>query len=275
VFHSKVSDWMKITGETDVKKSPWYNCCANDIDWENRVKLQGKIQKNICHSISSTINLPKDVSVDVVKKIYETAWENGLKGITVYRDGCRSGVLVDKSEKKDEVKINSDKRPKELECEIYYTNISKKLDKVRHFQYMVLIGMLNNRPYELFCYEDGKYDKKYSKGKIVKHNKGNYELIIEDGTSIKNVTKDTTDAEDALTRMISISLRHNIPINFIVEQLNKVEGDLFSFAKCIARSLKKFIKDGTISSENCEKCDSKLIFENGCFMCKNCGWSKC
>jgi ribonucleoside-diphosphate reductase alpha chain len=276
VFHPVVNEWMKITGETDIKKSPWFGCCANDIDWENRVKLQGKIQKNICHSISSTINLPKNVSIETVKNIYENAWKHGLKGITVYREGSRSGVLINKTEQEqNKVNENADKRPKELPCEIYHTNITKKLDKVRHFQYMVLIGILNNKPYEIFAIENGKFDKKITKGKIIKHARGNYELVLEDGTTVKNITVDTTENEDSLTRLVSISLRHNIPIQYVVEQLNKVEGEMFCFAKSISRSLKKFIKDGTVSSEYCEKCNSKLVFENGCFICKQCGWSKC
>ena len=275
VYHRKVKDWMNITGDINIKKSPWYRSCAEDINWEKRVKLQGTIQKHICHSISSTINLPSDVSQDVVSKIYEAAWKEGLKGITVYRDGCRSGVLVDSDDESSDVLKNAKKRPKELPCDVYHTNVTKKLDKIRTFQYMVLVGLLNGRPYEIFAIENGKFDKKVIKGSIIKHSRGNYDLVLEDSTVLKNITKETTEQEDSLTRMVSLSLRHGISLVFIVEQLNKVEGELFCFAKSMARSLKKYIKDGTKSTEECKKCGATLVFENGCSICKSCGESKC
>jgi len=271
VFHNRVSQWMEVTGEKNVEKSPWYKSCANDINWLNRVKIQGTIQRHICHSISSTINLPKDVSVDVVAKIYESAWKEGLKGITVYRDGCRSGVLVKKDESSNR---DAPKRPKELSCDIFYTKVSKKLDKIRFFEYIVFIGLLENQPYEVFAIE-GSNGKKETTGKIVKHGKGNYEAILQDGTVYKNLTKETTENEDSLTRMISTALRHKVPVHYIVEQLQKVEGEMFGFAKCISRALKKFIKNGIVSTEICKKCGGKLIYENGCYICKSCGESKC
>lgn len=271
VFHPKIELWKQITGEKDISKSPWYCCTAEKINWINRVRLQGAIQKHICHSISSTINLPKDVSIETVAEIYKTAWEEGLKGITVYRDGCRSGVLI---KKEDDCNREAPKRPKELDCEVFYTKVSKKLDKVRYFEYIVFIGLLNGQPYELFAIE-GSNGKKTTTGKIIKHGRGNYEAILEDGHKIENLTKDTSESEDALTRMISTSLRHKVPLQYIVEQLQKIEGDMFGFAKCIARALKKFIKNGVVSSENCKKCGSKFVFENGCYVCKSCGESKC
>ncbi|MFW6311107.1 MAG: adenosylcobalamin-dependent ribonucleoside-diphosphate reductase [Nanoarchaeota archaeon] len=271
VFHPKVKMWMKITGETDVTKSPWFDCTADKIDWINRVKLQGSIQKHICHSISSTLNLPKDVTEEKVAEIYKTAWEEGLKGITVYRDGCRSGVLVNKEQLDGD--RNAAKRPKELHCEIYHTNVSKKLDKIRHFKYMVMIGILDGEPYEIFAIENGQY--KETSGKLVRCKRGHYDLVFNSGEVIKDFTRETTENEDALTRMVSTALRHKVPIHFICEQLNKVEGEMFCFAKSLARSLKKFIKDGTKSSESCPECGTKLIYENGCFGCKNCGWQKC
>lgn len=270
VLHPKVKMWSEITGETDLTKSPWYDCTADKIDWINRVKLQGAIQKHICHSISSTINLPKNVSEEIVNEIYLSAWEYGLKGITVYRDGCRSGVLVNDDDNDEREAV---KRPKEVHCEIYHTNVTKKLDKVRTFKYMVMIGVLEGEPYEIFALENGQY--KHSHGKIIRRKRGHYDLEFENGELIQNFTKETTENEDALTRMVSTGLRHNVPIHFICEQLNKVEGELFCFSKSLARSLKKFIKDGTKSTENCSNCGSKLFYENGCYVCKNCGESKC
>jgi ribonucleoside-diphosphate reductase alpha chain len=271
VFHSKLKNWMNVTEEKDVKKSPWFGSCANEINWKNRVRLQGAIQKNICHSISSTINLPKETTEETVSNIYKTSWIEGLKGITVYRDGCRSGVLINNT--KDDCNREAPKRPKELPCEVYYTKISKKLDKERYFEYIVFIGLMNNIPYELFAVE-GSNGKKSTTGKIIKHGQGCYEAILEDGIVIKDLTKNTTENEDTMTRLISTSLRHKVPVHYLVEQLQKVEGPMFGFAKCIARALKKFIKEGVVSSENCPECGLKLIFQGGCYGC-TCGFQKC
>jgi len=285
VYHPKIQEWMKITGETDVTKTPWYGSCAADIKWENRVRLQSIIQKHICHSISSTVNLPNSATVQDVAKIYETAWKSGCKGLTVYRDGCRDGVLIrnDQQEENDKliakiaaiIKTEAPKRPKELPCDIYHIKITKRLDKVRTFDYMVMVGLYHNEPFEIFCTENGQYKGKSVKGKILKETKGRYHLIMDDGTEVKDITKETTEAEDALTRMVSTSLRHGVDTKYVVDQLQKVEGaDLFAFSKSLARALKHYIKEGTTGS-SCDKCGSKLIFENGCFICKQCGNSKC
>lgn len=271
VIHPKLKLWMEVTGETDITKSPWYGSLANDIPWKKRVELQGKTNKNICHSISSTINLSKDTPKETVAQIYETAWKQGCKGITVYRDGSRTGVLVNKSNQ--DIQQNAKKRPKEVECEIYHTQVTKKLDKVRTFKYMVMIGVVDGEAYEIFATENSQC--KDIHGKIVKMKRGRYDLILDEDKVIENITGDTTETEDALTRMVSTSLRHGVPIHFIVEQLNKVRGDLLCYSKAIARSLKKYIKDGTVSTEDCDECGAKLVYENGCFVCKSCGFSKC
>jgi len=272
VFHPYLKKWMKITGKTDLKKSPYFNATADSIDWEKSIKIQSIIQKWITHSISKTVNVPNNISKDITEKVYLAAWKENCKGITFYRDGSRSGVLVKED---NNIQINSKKRPKELECEIFYINISKKLDKIRSFQYLVVVGKLNNRPYEIFAIENNFIKNKINKGKIIKHHKGNYDLIFEDNTIIKNITKETTENEDSLTRMVSLSLRHGIPLQYIVEQLLKVEGEMFCFAKSISRTLKKYIKNGTKSTEICPDCQIKMEFENGCFICKNCGFSRC
>jgi ribonucleoside-diphosphate reductase alpha chain len=245
------------------------------------VLTQATMQKHICHSISSTINFSKDIDVQTVANVYETAWKEGIKGITVYREGARDGILQNKDnqDKKTEkiIKTHAPKRPIELPCDIFHIKVTKKLDKVRTFDYMVMVGVLNgNEPYEVFAIENGKFDHKIKKGKIIKETRGRYHLICENGVEIKNITKDTTENEDALTRLTSTAIRHGADIKFIVEQLGKVEGtELFSFAKSIARALKHYIKEGTESSEKCPKCNVQLVFENGCFICKNCGNSKC
>lgn len=272
IFHPYLKKWMKITGKTDLKKSPYFNATADSIDWEKSIKIQSIIQKWITHSISKTVNVPNNISKDITEKVYLAAWKENCKGITFYRDGSRSGVLVKED---NNIQINSKKRPKELECEIFYINVSKKLDKIRSFQYLVVVGKLNNKPYEIFAIENNFIKNKINKGKIIKHHKGNYDLIFEDNTIIKNITKETTENEDSLTRMVSLSLRHGIPLQYIVEQLLKVEGEMFCFAKSISRTLKKYIKNGTKSTEICPDCQTKMEFENGCFICKNCGFSRC
>lgn len=277
VYHPKVKVWMDITGETDITKSPWYGFTANSINWLNRVKMQGVMQKHICHSISATINLPKSVKQHEISEIYNAAWVNGCKGITVYRDGSRDGVLLNNDHNPNPTKIekhNAPKRPKELSCDIHHVSITKKLDKVRTFEYMVIVGLYGTEPYEIFCLENGKHDKKLNTGKIIKEIKGRYHLILKDGSEIKDITAETTENEDALTRMVSTALRHGVDIQFIVDQLSKVEGEMFGFSKSIARSLKKYIKNGSQSGENCV-CGAKYIFENGCYICKSCGKSKC
>jgi ribonucleoside-diphosphate reductase alpha chain len=218
------------------------------------------------------LNLPKDTPKEVVANIYINAWKEGLKGVTVYRDGCRSGVLINSDQINPE--RHSPKRPKELLCDVYYTKVSKKLDKLRFFEYIVFIGLIDGKPYELFAIE-GSNGKKLTTGKIIKHKRGCYDVILDDGHEYKNITDNTTPEEDVLTRMISTSLRHGVPIHYIVEQLQKIEGDMFGFAKCISRALKKFIKDGTKTSEECPECGAKLIFEGGCYGCKQCGYQKC
>jgi len=274
ILHPGLALWTEITGNTDISQSPYYNYTSDKIDWINRVKLQGVIQKHICASISSTVNLPNDVNEQTVAEIYNQAWINGLKGITVYRDGCREGVLVKEADKQDTVR-SAIKRPKALACDVYHINVNKKLDKVRTFSYMVALGLLNDKPYEIFVLENGKYNKKASTGIITKLAQGLYNLTLDTGEIIENITADNTDEEDSLTRMVSLLLRHNVPVNYIMEQLSKVKGEMFCFAKSISRSLKKYIKDGTKSGESCNICGTKLIYENGCFICKNCGNSKC
>jgi len=255
------------------KQSPWYGSTANDIDWVKRVEIQGIIQKYITHSISSTINLPESVSLEAVSEIYKESWKKGLKGITVYRDGSRSGVLVSESTKDKQTFEQKDapKRPSELPCEIHHPTI-------KNTKYTVIVGLLDSKPYEVFAipYE---VVKGYKNGFLSKTKSGVYNLIAsldEKSTIHTNVTGDMSDTEAALTRLISTSLRHGAEIKFIVEQLNKTHGDLFSFSKVIARVLKKYIPEGAKSTVKCQDCGSEnVIFQEGCQTCQSCGSSKC
>jgi len=286
IFCPAVKDWMKVTGKDDVKDSPWWGHCAEQLDWSIRVDAQAAAQKNVDHSISSTINLPSDVSVEKVSEIYMKAYESGCKGITVYRDGCRTGILVKDgpkaaiNEETHITKTSSPKRPKDLPCDVYH--LSFKFQR-----YYVAVGILNGDPYEVFTgiNADKEGDivipKRVIEGKISKKSRGNYYLNTlspsgeEESYHLTN--GHVSDLADALTRNISMSLRHGIDISYIVHQLEKTKGDLQSFSKVLARTLKKYITNGTlVSGESCPDCgNSSLVRSDGCVACKSCGWSKC
>ena len=269
VLHAKLKVWMEATGETDWKKSPWFGCCAKDIDWKQRVKVQAAAQKHIDHAISSTINLPSDVTEEKVAEIYQTAWEFGCKGMTVYREGCRSGVLISSKPEETIQKSTAPKRPKSLPAEIYATTYHK--DKM-----YVAIGLIGGSPYEVFTGTNKDESIYSSKGQIRKDGKGKYVFVGDDGKNEWQLNNGHNDENaDALTRMISVGLRHGSDIAFLTEQLQKTEGDMFSFCKVLSRVLKKYIKDGTKSTEKCPECGETLRFESGCSICPSCGHSKC
>lgn len=272
VFHPKIRMWMDVTGETDWAKSPYHGCCANDLDWTQRVKLQAAAQLHLDHGISSTVNVPKEVSQDEVAEIYLTAWEAGCKGITVYRDGCRDGVLVQGASPPEKVnKTKAPKRPKDLPCDIH-------VSRVKGVDYTVLVGLFGGEPYEVIAgpYKDIKTRCQHGKGALTKVGRGHYRLVSGEEVLCESVTAHCDDDQEALTRMVSTSLRHGADISFVVTQLSKVRGHIMGFAKCLARVLKKYVKDGTIiSGEQCEACGGKLLFAEGCSNCPGCGWSKC
>lgn len=285
VVHPKFKEWMivnikpgathteeafsKLTKE-DLQKafeiSPWYKSTANDIDWVKRVEMQSILQKYTTSAISSTINLPNDVSEGEVAEIYMEAWKQGLKGVTVYRDGSRSGVLVSENateEDKFESK-NAPKRPKVLEADVH--NITALGE-----QFTVIVGLFNSKPYEVFV---SKGSLKKGRTTLTKLTKGRYKLDEE------VLELDASDAEIALTRMISTSLRHRTNIKFIVEQLNKADGLVASFSKAVARTLKKYIPDGEKSKTLCQNPDctgdrTNVVFQEGCLRCNDCGSSAC
>jgi len=253
--------------DTYFKLSPWYNCTANDIDWDKRIEIQSIIQKYISHSISSTINLPNDVSEEEVSNIYMKSWEKGLKGITVYRDGSRSGVLVSNKptitsfEYKD-----ATKRPSCLPVDIH-TITSQGV------KWNVIIGLQDNKPYEVFAVP---YFTNETSMELCKKGKGKYNLIKYGETYSEDITSEMNAEQEIITRLISTSLRHRTDIKFIVEQLGKTHGDMFSFAKVITRVLKKYIPEGAKSTITCNECGSNnVIFEEGCSRCRSCGNSKC
>jgi len=291
VLHPKFKDWMLLNGNnpnnlvgsaevkskilnTLFKESPWYKSTANDIDWVKRVEMQSILQKYTTSAISTTLNLPKDITKEEVSQIYIESWKKGLKGQTIYRDGSRSGVLITESTKNKTDTFeyrDAPKRPKELPCDIHHL-------KIKDEKFTVLIGMLDSKPYEVFVipYEIGK---NYKTGFLNKQKSGKYNLTVsidEELPLLLDVTSSMSDTEETLTRLISTSLRHGSNIQFITEQLNKSKGDMFSFSKSIARVLKKYIPDGAKSTVKCSECgSSNVIFQEGCQSCNDCGSSKC
>jgi len=263
VYHPKLQMWMGITGEKDITKSPWHESCAEEIDWQNRVKLQAAVQKHCDHAISSTLNLPEDVSVEEVKKIYETAWKSGCKGITVYRKNSRTGVLID-----SQSKPLPTQRPKELACDVHHLTVKGEA-------YFVLVGLFNDVPFEVFAGKNGVIKKTVKKGKIIRVKKGTYNALLEDGSELTPSDFCNND-EEAVARMTSIALRGGTDLHEIVLQLEKVRGDMLSFAKSISRALKKYLADGIMVDEACPKCESKsMARQEGCVTCLACGYSKC
>jgi ribonucleoside-diphosphate reductase alpha chain len=279
VYHPKVKQWMEITGEKDLSKSPWHKCTAPEIDWIKRVELQAVCQKYTTHSISSTINLPNDVTVEKVGEIYLESWKKNLKGITIYRDGSRTGVLVSKDTKatnKEEVKENnSPKRPKELEADIHHV-------KIKGISWNIFIGKFDGKPYELFGGVASEFTipSNVKDGILYKANKGMYGIKYENA-EIEDIIKNFNNSDYGFhTRTISALLRHGVPIQYIIEQIQKTdkENTLYSFNKVIARVLKKYVKDGTkINGEVCSNCGAtnSIVYQEGCKTCTSCGFGKC
>ena len=275
VYHHNVQEYLKRF-ETD--EIPSFFTESDKIDWKRRVQIQGVIQKHIDHSISSTINLPKGTSPDTVAELYQLAWKLGLKGVTVYVDGSRDGVLITETKKETFPQNNAPKRPFSLECDIH--NMTIKGEK-----WTVLVGLMDGKPYEVLGGANKIVDlpKTAKKGNIEKvvlaKDNARYDLVVGD-LVIRDVVKVFDNANhSAFTRLLSLSMRHGAPINYVVEQMQKdLDSDMFSFARCIARVLKQYVPDGTKVSgkKTCNDCGSiELIYQDGCVSCSTCGWSKC
>lgn len=285
VYHHNFKKWMDITGKTAVEDSPYHKATSNDIDWMKSVEIQAAAQRWIDHSISKTCNLPNNATKELVSQVYMAAWKSGCKGFTVYRDGCRNGVLVQDTKKEEKKKDENAviKRPKELPCEIHRVNI-------RGENWLVLVGLNDGNPYEIFCgvAESIEVPKKSKIAFITKNGKkdgvATYNLRVPVGNDDEVVFKDIVNlfanpTHSAFTRTLSLTLRHQIPINFIVEQLQKGKNDdMFSFSRVLARVLKTYIPDGTKSTGDkvCKNCGSDaLVYMEGCVTCQACSFSKC
>ena len=314
VFHHKFVEWMIVNGinpaqkftpeEVDdlVARSPYYKATAQDVDWVNKVKMQGAMQKWVDHSISVTINLPNDVSEDLVNQLYVEAWKSGCKGCTVYRDGSRDGVLVDaKSEKKQEKKDGKEPtlapcdceprqvvevRPRVLEAEVVRFQNNKE-------KWVAFVGILDGRPYEIFTGlqddEEGiVLPKTVEKGWIIKNidedgrkrydfqftNKRGYKVTIE-GLSEKFDKEYWNYA-----KLISGVLRYQMPIDLCIKLIGSLDlgsENINNWKNGVERALKKYVQDGTaVKGEKCSVCGSEsLVYQEGCLICKNCGSSRC
>ena len=282
VFHHNVNEYLQQFNLSE-DAVPSFFTESDSIDWQQRVNIQAAIQRHIDHSISSTINLPKGTSPDVVAELYLEGWRRGLKGITVYVDGSRSGVLVtNENEKQDQFPQHSaPKRPKDLPCEIHHTTIAGE-------KWVILVGLWDGKPYELMGGQANLIEipRKYKSGTLIKHPRKTknsvYDLKFGEGEGeiiVKDIVKVFDNPNNSVfTRMISLSLRHGAKINYVVEQLQKDrESDMFSFSRCIARILKNYIKDGERASEKtCPSCGAEgLIYVEGCATCTSCGYAKC
>ncbi len=303
VFHHKFLTWLEVNKydvnevknlpdeelQKIVKKSPYYKATANDVDWMQKVKMQGKIQKFVDHSISVTVNLPNTATVDLVNRLYIEAWEQGCKGLTIYRDGSRSGVLVSndkKEEESDRFKDNhSPKRPRKLEAEIVRFMNNKE-------KWIAVVGLLDGKPYEIFT---GLAEDTFMLPKVMKkvwiikirdnENKSRYDLQYIDKHGFKVTHEGLSRSFDKeywnYAKLISGVLRHGMPITKVIDLidgLNVESLSINSWKKGVIRALKRFIPDGTkVEKEVCENCgeSGSLIYVEGCLSCNACGHSKC
>lgn len=299
VLHHKFAVWAEINGYnvedlvhkyTDeqlqevIAKSPYNNATANCVNWVNKVKMQGAIQKWVDHSISVTVNIPKETSEEVVDKIYQTAWESGCKGMTIYRDGSRNGVLVSGSNKNNSTftETKAPKRPKKLEADIIRFQNDKE-------KWIAVVGLYEGRPYEIFS---GKADSfvlpnSVEKGWVIRVKEDNlparydFQFLDNDGykVTIEGLSRMFKKEYWNYAKLISGILRHGMPITNVIELISKLTLDTDSintWKNGIARALKKYVKDGTIvEGEKCPQCGGKIIYTNGCKQCADCGWSKC
>jgi len=283
VYHHNVREWQEAQ-KSAKSKIPAYFVESDNIDWTRRVDAQAAIQQCIDHSISSTINLPKGTDPSVVSELYMRGWKAGLKGITVYVDGSRTGVLVSDTEDLTAELFpqnKAPKRPTELSCNIHHTTIKGE-------KWTILVGLLDDRPYEVMggLANYIEIPKKYKEGTLIKHPRKTMNSVYDlrfgdkgDEVIIKDIVKVFDNPNhSAFTRLISLGLRHGASAQYVVEQMQKDrDSDMFSFAKCLARVLKSYIEDGTkITDKTCPSCGAEgLMYIDGCVSCKECGHSKC
>jgi ribonucleoside-diphosphate reductase alpha chain len=268
-----------------VKKSPYYKATSADIDWVNKVKMQGAIQKWVDHSISVTVNLPNDVTEELVSEVYITAWESGCKGVTVYRDGSRDGVLVSNKKKEKQASDRPLHRPKELNADIIRF---KNGDE----DWIAFVGMSNGQPYEIFTgkiEEDAMFiPRKITKGVILKVREEDgtkrYDFQYKDKYGYTNTIGGISRLFDSefwnYAKLISGVLRNGMPIVDVVHLVESLRLDsetINTWKNGVARALHRYIPDGTKpKAPKCPECgQDTLLYQEGCLVCTSCGHSKC
>ena len=305
VYHHKFLTWMNENGidstakytqeEIDelVAKSPYYKATANDVDWLMKVRMQGAIQKWVDHSISVTVNLPNDVDEELVNRLYVEAWRSGCKGCTIYRDGSRSGVMISvKKDKKDEEPVMPCKqpevtevRPQVLECDVVRFQNNKE-------KWVAFVGLLNGYPYEIFTglQDDDEgivLPKTVVKGKIIKqtdeNGKSRYDFQFENKRGYKTTVEGLSEKFNPeywnYAKLISGVLRYRMPIDHVIKLVGSLQlksESINTWKNGVERALKKYILDGTeAKGQECPNCGGKLIYQEGCLICKSCGVSRC
>ena len=300
VYHPKFLEWMKINNiemkdsytdaeiEELISKSPYAGATSNDIDWLEKVRMQGKIQKWVDHSISVTINLPSDVSEALVAQLYAEAWRSGCKGCPVYRDGCRSGVLVSISKKEEPAEIHPHviKRPIELEADVVRFQNNKE-------KWIAFVGLLNGNPYEIFTGladdDDGIFcPKSVNHGKIIKAigedgvKRYDFQFVNKRGykTTIEGLSDKFNPEYWNYAKLISGVLRYGMPIDQVLKLVSGLELDsqsINTWKMGVDRALKKYLPNGTkATGQTCPNCGQEtLIYQEGCLICTACGTSKC
>jgi ribonucleoside-diphosphate reductase alpha chain len=299
VFHPKFEVWLKTHGynveeiknlpdeklQEIIKKSPYYEATSADINWVNKVKMQGRIQKWVDHSISVTVNIPEDIPEEMVSDIYMTAWESGCKGMTIYREGSRAGVLISNDKKKENIfrETSAPQRPKVLEAEVlrFQNNYEK---------WVAVVGTLDGRPYEIFT---GKADDFYlppaiEKGWVIKskkkgeHSRYDFQFADKQGykTTIEGLSRSFDKTYWNYARLISGLLRHGMPLAYVVDlvgNLNVEEDNINTWKNGVVRALKRYLQDGEKAVDKiCPECgEEALVYQDGCLTCSACGYSKC
>ncbi|MDE6682383.1 MAG: ribonucleoside-diphosphate reductase, adenosylcobalamin-dependent, partial [Muribaculaceae bacterium] len=303
VYHHKFLEWMKANGiepkkdlspeeiEELVKRSPYYKATSNDVDWMEKVRMQGEVQKWVDHSISVTINLPNDVSEELVGNLYVEAWKAGCKGCTVYRDGSRNNVLESVKSKTDS-QHGSDthehlvKRPRELEADVVRFQNNKE-------KWIAFVGLVGGKPYEIFTGladdEDGIFcPKSVNHGTIIKtvdaegRKRYDFQFVNKRGykTTIEGLSEKFNPEFWNYAKLISGVLRYGMPIDQVLKLVGTLELDstnINTWKNGVERALKKYLPNGTeAKGQKCPKCGAEtLIYQEGCLICTTCGSSKC
>lgn len=299
VFHPKFKTWLEINGynteqvvgETQeeiqklVRKSPYHKATSNDIDWVSKVKMQGAVQKWVDHSISVTVNLPSDVSDSLVSDVYMTAWESGCKGMTIYRDGSREGVLISNKSNGDSEfnETQAPPRPQKLKADVmWFSNNEEK--------WVAVIGLLNNRPYEIFTGKaKGFFVPEWvTKGWVIKNKESDasrYDFQFQDSDgyrmTMEGLSRQFNKEYWNYAKLISGILRHGMPLPYVVDIVSNLILDsdtINTWKNGVVRALKKYIPDGTAAKKGkCPSCSNEgtLIYREGCITCSSCGYSGC